>query len=137
MNREIVRFLRRRAGARCEYCGLPELYHSLPFEVEHIIPVQHGGGSSLGNLAFACFDCNRNKGPNIASIDRRTSRSRLVRLFNPRHHSWPYHFCLEGPVIVGRTRIGRVTVHLFDMNAIVRVALRAELMDDDLYPLDE
>jgi hypothetical protein len=30
-----------------------------------------------------------------------------------------------------------VTVHLLDMNAIVRVALRAELIDDNLFPLDE
>jgi hypothetical protein len=26
----------------CEYCGLPDQYHSLPFEVEHIIPAPNG-----------------------------------------------------------------------------------------------
>ena len=62
--REIVR---QRARARCEYCLIPEAYVSL-HEPDHIIAVQHRGPTSLENLALACFDCNRKKGPNILKI---------------------------------------------------------------------
>jgi 5-methylcytosine-specific restriction endonuclease McrA len=82
--------VRDRAGGRCEYCGLPQEASSVPFEIDHVIAVQHGGRTVRGNLALACFYCNSSKGPNIASIDRVTKR--LVRLFNPRRHRWDYHF---------------------------------------------
>ena len=134
MDEETTAAVRGRAGDRCEYCQLPEEFHPGPFEVEHIIPVQHGGGDGLGNLAYSCLRCNRHKGPNLASIDRRTSRTRLVRLFNPRRHSWGYHFRWDGPVVVGRTPIGRVTVALLAMNDPVRVALREELIDEGVFP---
>jgi len=129
--------VRDRAGSRCEYCLLPAAHVSLPFEVEHVIAKQHGGTDALGNLAFACLYCNRHKGPNLSGIDRRTSRSRLVRLFNPRRHRWARHFTADGPRIVGRTPIGRVTVAVLNMNAPLMVELRTELMEEGLYPLAE
>src|SRR6516162_1934466 len=71
MDEALIEAVRRRAGAVCEYCRLPEAFHPGPFEVEHIIPSQHGGPTALGNLAYACLHCNRHKGPNLAGIDRR------------------------------------------------------------------
>jgi hypothetical protein len=123
-----LRAVRDRARARCEYCRLPAQWVALAFEVEHVIAKQHGGPDALGNLAFTCLHCNRHKGPNLSGIDRATSRTRLVRLFHPRRHRWAYHFAFDGPRIVGRTAIGRVTVHVLDMNALLMVTLRAELM---------
>jgi 5-methylcytosine-specific restriction endonuclease McrA len=78
MDEETIEAVRARANERCEYCQLPEAFHPGPFEVEHVIPVQHGGSDALGNLAYACLRCNRHKGPNLAGIDRQTSRTRLV-----------------------------------------------------------
>jgi hypothetical protein len=126
--------VRRRAGHTCEYCRLPESLYAGPFEIEHVIAKQHGGPTSLANLANACLRCNKHKGPNLAGIDRRTSRTKLVRIFNPRRHKWSAHFRWEGAVIVGRTAIGRVTVQLLAMNDPLRVALRQSLMDEGWVP---
>src|SRR5436853_334507 len=92
--------VRRRAGGVCEYCRLPETAQRIPFEVEHIIPEQHGGTSTLSNLAYSCLHCNRHKGPNISGIDKATSRTKLVRLFHPRRHKWERHFRWEGALVV-------------------------------------
>lgn len=134
MDETVVAQVRQRANHTCEYCRLPAAHTLGPFESEHIIPVQHGGTDALGNLAFACLHCNRHKGPNIAGIDRRTSRTRLVRLFHPRRHVWAYHFVWDGPTLRGRTPIGPVTVEVLNMNAPVRIALRAQLIAEGVFP---
>jgi hypothetical protein len=106
----------------------------VPFEVEHVIPRQHGGTDALGNLAYACLHCNRHKGPNLAGLDRAGRRPKLVGLFHPRRHRWPRHFAVAGPRLRGRTPVGRVTVDVLRMNAPLMVAVRAELIQDGLYP---
>jgi hypothetical protein len=85
-------------------------------------------------MQCVCFSCNRHKGPNLAGIDRTTSRTKLVRLFNPRRQKWERHFRWEGPYLVGRTPVGRVTVDVLAMNDPVRVAVRQELVDEGLWP---
>jgi hypothetical protein len=134
MDETLVRQVRERAGDVCEYCRLPRAHHPGPFETEHVIPEQHGGPTRLSNLAYACLHCNRHKGPNLSGIDWRTSRTKLVRIFNPRRHKWGWHFRWEGPVLIGRTAIGRVTVHVLAMNDPVRVALRQQLLDEGVFP---
>jgi hypothetical protein len=136
MDSELARFVRDRAGFRCEYYHLPDNLHPGPFEFEHIIAEQHGGKTVIGNLVYACLHCNRHKGPNLAGIDRATSPTRLVRLFHPRRHKWKHHFEWDGPVIVGRTSIGRVTVDVLAMNDPLRVALRAELIEEGAFPTE-
>ena len=111
---------------------MPAAHVQVPFEIEHIIPRQHGGTDALGNLAFACLHCNRYKGPNLAGLDRATSRTKLVRLFHPRRHRWDYHFAIIGPKLVGRTPIGRATVEVLRMNDPLFVTVREELIEDDL-----
>jgi hypothetical protein len=133
MDEAIVQAVRSRAGRACEYCRLSEDLHPGPFEVEHVIPAQHGGPTALGNCAYACLHCNRHKGPNLSGIDRATSRTKVVRLFNPRRHKWDRHFRWP-PLLVGKTPIGRVTVQVLAMNDPVRVALRQELIDEGLFP---
>jgi hypothetical protein len=134
MDERLAAAVRLRAGHACEYCRLPDAYHPGPFEFEHIIAQQHGGPTALGNLAYACLHCNRHKGPNLAGIDRITSRTKLVRLFNPRRHKWGRHFRWDGPYLVGRTPIGRVTVTVLALNDPVRVALREELIEERVFP---
>jgi hypothetical protein len=68
MKVQLVRAVRRRAGYACEYCRLPAGTHPTPFEIEHIVPKQHGGATALSNLAYACLHCNRHKGPNLSGF---------------------------------------------------------------------
>lgn len=126
--------VRTRASGCCEYCLLPEASVLVPFEVEHIVATQHGGSDAPGNLAYACLHCNRHKGPNSAGIDPVTSRTKLVRLFNPRRHRWSFHLIWDGPTILGRTAIGRVTASVLAMNSNLIVALREELIAEGVFP---
>ena len=120
-----------RAAHRCEYCGIPEDATLAPHEPDHIIGEQHGGATSLDNLAYACFRCNRFKGPNIATRDPQTGA--LTRLFNPRADHWQDHFALHGAQIVPLTAIGRGTSALLRVNDEARELLRAELIRQGRY----
>lgn len=44
--------VRVRARSRCEYCRFPEGFAELPFHCDHIIARQHGGLTTLDNLAL-------------------------------------------------------------------------------------
>jgi len=124
--------VRRRARNSCEYCHLAAGIYPTPFEIEPVIPWQHGGTTVLSNLAFACLHCNRHKGPNISGIDRSGGRSRLVPLFHPRRHKWHRHFRWDGPYLIGRTAIGRVTIDVLAINDPLRVAVRVSFMEEGL-----
>lgn len=122
-----------RAGGVCEYCHLPQSAYPVPFEIDHIIAVQHQGKTVLSNLALACLNDNGHKGPNVAGIDPITRK--LTRLFNPRRHQWHHHFRYDGPILAGKTAIGRTTIVVLAMNDPVMVALRQELIDQGLFPV--
>jgi hypothetical protein len=111
---------------------MPQALSFLPFEIDHIIARQHRGKTTSGNLALACAYDNGFKGPNIAGLDPRTNR--LVRLFHPRHHLWRRHFQWDGPVLVGRTPIGRTTVEVLGMNHPFRIEQRRVLIAANLFP---
>ena len=134
MDESLAEEVRDRASSACEYCKLPAVVYSEPFEIEHILPKQHGGRTVSGNLAYSCLHCNRHKGSNLAGIDRLTSPTKLVRLFHPRRHKWDRHFRWDGPYLVGRTPIGRVTVAVLNMNDLTRVELRAALISEGELP---
>ena len=125
----VRRLVRHRAGDRCEYCKLPqELSPWYTFNVEHVLPRQHGGGDEPTNLALACPRCNRLKGPNLTAIDPITGD--LVRLFNPRSQLWHDHFKLVGIEIAGVTPIGRATGDLLLLNEESRLEVRAALLEN-------
>lgn len=119
---KVRRFVRERAGNRCEYCGLSQ--NDLPFvtfHVEHIISSgQHGGTDDESNLCLACHWCNFHKGPNIAGRES----EQLVPLFNARTQVWSEHFLQRGDLIVGISPVGRVAVHVLNMNDEDRRELR-------------
>lgn len=55
----------KRQGKTCTYC------HAAPAEtVDHVLPLAVGGTNYEGNLAPACFDCNRLKQDNLLSAWR-------------------------------------------------------------------
>ena len=117
---------RSRAGHRCEYCRLPESASLFRHVLDHIIARQHRGRTAMDNLAVCCGNCNRYKGPNIATLDPLDEA--LTRLFNPRVDVWAQHFRYDGAVLVGLTPIGRSTVALLAINVPPRVRTRAVLI---------
>ena len=47
-----------RARGCCEYCKSQARFATQSFSIEHIIPRQLGGETTLDNLALACQGCN-------------------------------------------------------------------------------
>jgi 5-methylcytosine-specific restriction endonuclease McrA len=122
-----------RADGRCEYCLIHQTDTALfDHEIDHIISEKHGGPTTDENLAFACFECNRYKGSDIASVDSETGQ--ITPLFNPRQQTWADHFVLDGPLIRPITAEGRTTVYLLRLNAEQRIQRRKGLIILDKYP---
>jgi len=121
-----------RAGAKCEYCHMPERFVTLRFQQDHVIARKHRGAKTLANLAWSCPDCNAHKGSDLSGLDPKTGK--LERLFNPRTDRWNEHFAWNGAELAGRTSIGRVTVALLQINREERIAVRRELMAAALFP---
>ena len=103
-----------------------------PHEADHVIAEKRGGLTSLENLAWACFYCNRFKGSDLASVDPISHK--VVFLFNPREQRWYRHFRLNGALIEGISSSGRATVALLHLNAPERVAYRLGLIELGHYP---
>lgn len=136
MSRDIGEALRRLVAERayrvCEYCLVHEndLFHGC--EVDHVVSRKHGGQTTLGNLAYACFHCNRHKGTDLGSVSTRTGR--LIRFFNPRSDTWRQHFQWTEGAIEPLTDIGEVTVRLLEFNHPERASLRKLLAETGRYP---
>ena len=116
-----------------QYCHMPQSHDELPFQIDHIIAQKHRGPSTAANLALACFSCNSHKGPNIAGLDPLTGK--LTALFHPLRHHWDRHFRWDGPILIGRTAIGRTTIVVLEINQLHRVALRQTVIDEGLIQL--
>jgi HNH endonuclease len=132
MDAALTRLVWHRAKRRCEYCQLPQEADDRPFEIDHIRSLKHHGPTVASNLALSCFRCNSFKGSDISGLDKLTRK--LTPLFNPRRHKWTTHFRWEGPHLVGRTAIGRVTVALLQINDSFRVELREMLIAEGVFP---
>lgn len=133
ISERLRRQVQERAHGRRKYCLLHEEGAYYPHEPDHVIAEKHGGPTSLENLALACFNCNRFKGSDLASVD--PASGKIALLFNPREQTWSRHFRLNGPLIEGTTASGRATVALFHMNDAERVNLRLGLIELGRYPM--
>jgi len=111
---------------------MPEGFSFLPHEPDHIVAEKHAGATTLENLAWACFFCNRHKGSDISSVDPISGR--IVPLFNPRKQQWKRHFRLNGPRIEPLTANGRATAFLLQFNVQERLKDRRNLMASGNYP---
>jgi hypothetical protein len=78
------------AGDCCEYCRVAQDDRLSKFQIDHIIPLKHGGNDDTENLSLACLKCNSYKGPNVAALDPDTSEA--TKLYNPRRQKWDEHF---------------------------------------------
>ena len=120
-----------RAAGRCEYCRLHQDDDDfLTFHVEHILAQQHGGSDDPDNLCLACSECNWFKGPNLSGL----LDGKVVPLFHPRRQAWQRHFKWEGAFLVGKTRCGKVTLRVLNVNHPARVMLRQSLIDETRFP---
>jgi hypothetical protein len=111
---------------------LPQRLTRLPFQIDHIIAEKHQGPTVLENLALACLHCNSYKGPCIAGRNRETGE--VTRPFNPRTDNWHDHFTWDGPRLVGKTDIGRVTIDVLKINLDYRLVIRAALIAEGEFP---
>jgi hypothetical protein len=132
MDEALSQLVWERAGHRCEYCQLHQNDSRITFEVDHIIARKHGGKTVAGNLAISCFYCNSFKGANIAGRDPKSRK--ISPLFNPRRNKWHRHFRWNGPVLMGRTAVGRTTIAVLNINQSEAVAIRAALAEAGLFP---
>ncbi len=130
MDAELRQLVWQRASSRCEYCRVPADMALLPFQIDHIIAEKHGGLTVADNLALSCERCNSHNGPNIAGY----LEGSLIPLFNPRTDRWTDHFAWEGAVLIGKTHVGKVTIEVLAINLSHRVALRAALIEEGIFP---
>src|SRR5262249_22559098 len=126
--------VRQRTGDCCEYCRMPQQFTSLPHEADHIRSQKHNGPTVPENLCWACAQCNDFKGSDIAAHDPVTDG--LAPLFNPRLDAWEDHFEWSGPLLVGRSAVGRATVELLRINLRERVEHRRLLSQAGLLPAE-
>ena len=124
MNAAARRRVRSRAANQCEYCRIHEDDEPYAFHVEHVVPRKHGGGDAPSNLAWSCQSCNLGKGSNLSGL----LGGEIVALFHPRRQTWSRHFHWVGPRLVGKTKCGRVTIRVLNINASDRIALRQILI---------
>jgi HNH endonuclease len=114
----------RRAGNRCEYCGLSQAGQEAVFHVDHVVPQSAGGPTIADNLALACVSCSLRKWARLAAIDPETGAE--FPLFNPRTQSWAEHFRWEAETVVPLTAIGRATIAALAINRSLILAIRRE-----------
>jgi hypothetical protein len=119
-----------RAGDRCEYCRIPSRGQIAWFPIDHVVPRNAGGETTVENLALACPRCNGHKWAFETGIDPETQSE--LGLFNPRADSWGDHFSwevVEGlPTITGRTAVGRATMERLKRNTPEVLEIRQLLM---------
>ena len=132
---DLRRLIAERANHLCEYCLVHQEDTYFGCEVDHVISIKHSGPTTLENLAYACFFCNRDKGSDIGSIVWETGE--FVRFFNPRTDRWAEHFRLNGVVIDPLTNVGKATARILGFNDSDRVLERQELADLGRYPTTE
>jgi len=128
MSAALRKLVRERAGARCEYCRLPDLLpHLMRFHLEHIRARRHSGEHTVTNLAWACARCNALKGTDLSGVD--PDSNRVVRLFHPRRDRWLEHYRVDALRIEPLTARGRATAWLLEFNSEDRIELRASFRE--------
>ena len=129
-------FVYDRANGCCEYCRMQDEDRLIPYQIDHIIALKHGGTDDTENLCLACAKCNLYKGANVAGIDTKTDKA--TKLYHPRQQKWSIHFRLESDSrITGLTPEGRVTVFVLLLNENSRIQQRHTLRQTNRYPCQE
>lgn len=116
ISQKLRRLVIQRAQGCCEYCLSQELFSTQKFSIDHIIPVEKGGKTTLENLALSCQGCNSYKHTKTEDYDPLTRQ--FVCLYHPRQQRWDEHFVWneDFTLIIGFTPAGRVTVETLHLN---------------------
>lgn len=121
------------AGDCCEYCRVAKDERLSKFQLDHIIPIKHGGKDKTDNLCLACLKCNSFKGPNVAALDPMTGEA--TKLYNPRRQRWDEHFQINpDATLIGISPEGRATIIVLNINEESRVKHRQMAMVLGDYP---
>lgn len=127
------RTIRKLAEECCEFCRIAEGVRLTKFQIDHIIPIKHGGEDVIDNLCLACLECNSYKGANVAGLDPLTKDA--TKLFDPRHQKWDEHFKINSDATLsGLTPEGRTTILVLRINDNERVKQRLGELKLDAYP---
>lgn len=125
--------IRASAGSCCEYCRVPQNDLFSKFQIDHIIPLKHGGKDTFENLCFACLKCNSYKGSNVAALDPETMNA--TKLYNARTQIWDEHFQINSDAtLTGKSPEGRATIFVLRINESPRVIMRYMAMELGDYP---
>jgi len=126
--------VRARAGARCEYCQIPDEAQVATFHCDHCIPESKGGPTAEDNLAWACPRCNGSKLAATHAPDPQTGET--VPLFNPRTDRWEDHFQWSDDLLIVEplSLTGRATAALLKMNRPKLQHIRALMLELGLHP---
>ena len=111
---------------------MPETFSIIGYEIDHIIPIKHGGNNLLENLAWACAICNYYKGTDVGTF--LLPAMDLIRFFNPRIENWDEHFEVSGALILPKTQIGDSTVKILRLNHVDLIVEREMLVNAGLFP---
>lgn len=131
MDPGLRRAIWQRAGNRCEYCHLPSELDVLPFQIDHVRALKHGGQTTADNLALSCLACNAYKGSNISGVDPVSGS--MVGLFDPRREAWKENFRWNGARLAGLNPTARATIEVLRINAPRRVEHRRLLIELGLF----
>ena len=123
----------RRAGGRCEYCGLAQAGQEATFHIDHVVPVTAGGQTVLENLAPACVSCSLRKSARQTAVDPQSGKEAV--LYNPRLDIWNEHFRWAGVHIEGITETGRATIKALGLNRPLVLAIRLEEVERGRHPV--
>ncbi len=123
-----------RAQGRCEYCLSQEEFSTQAFSIDHIIPEEKGGETTLDNLALSCQGCNNHKYTKTDGYDPLTHQ--MVPLYNPRQQQWDKHFVWneDYTLILGLTPTGRTTIETLYLNRAGVINLRQLLYQAKRHP---
>ena len=123
-----------RANKCCEYCKSQDKYSPTSFTIDHIIPESLDGSSEFGNLAYACFLCNRLKSNKIKSYD--VISEKWISLYNPRTNVWEENFAWseDATNIIGISIIGRCTIKELKLNREKLIEYRTCLIFFGIHP---
>jgi hypothetical protein len=116
-----------RAHGCCEYCRSQARFATQSFSVEHVIPRNQGGTTTLDNLALSCQGCNNHK--YTKTMGRDPVSGQFVPLFHPRRQRWDEHFVWNDDytVVIGISPTGRAAVEVLRLNREGLVNLRRVL----------
>lgn len=106
-----------------------------PFHVDHVLASDPTRRSDRAGESGACvWALQSAQGPNIAGRDPVTGE--IVPLFHPIKDQWRDHFEWNGPDLIGRTTVGRVTIHVLGINDLIRRDVRAALLREGSFDWD-